>query len=386
MNKRSRMLPRKNIPLLLSSLVVVVLFSAAFPSTQALSVTTFNMLAPVHRSMPGAGAARESERDEWWRPRAEYLAQYVSTEFQHSEVVLLQEWWFHDEFEQVFDYHVSPYFHRVAERRPNRDDGMAVLIRKHGELELVESQPVLTDHERIAQLVYCRHVHDHDRQVAIANVHLSFPYSPHSILNQRRQARQVQKVTCALQQQHSVSTTAESRLEILAGDFNSHSAALAARSVEALQFVNCASATAEQALLNNGGQVNLGITHKQHDGLLVSVDHVFCRMITPQSNNGKDENILRPYGYLDAAGTRVVDCVRGDLELDCPSGLLVSDHRPVTATLEWPTTSEKEKLPSSAALFDGLDFCNSPLDPLEPPSYMGGFNVTAATLIGNLRP
>jgi len=318
---------------------------------------------------------RESERDEWWRPRAEFLAEYVSQELCNSDVILLQEWWFRPEFEEVFDYHVSGRFHRVAERRPGpgREDGMAVLIKKHGELEIVESLPLLTAPQRIAQLVQCRHRQD-DRQVAIANVHLSFPSNPDSVINDRRQACEVQKVARALSLQQKQSK--EPRLEVLGGDFNSNSGGLAARSVENQhKFVNCASAAAEQALSHTGGQVNLGITHKQHDGLFVSVDHIFARMMPPSVKESSD--ILRQYGYLDATGTRVVDCVRGDLELESPSGFVLSDHRPVTATLEWPSPREKR-----LSLFNDVDFCNSPLDPLEPPSYMGGTNITAA-LIGH---
>ncbi len=346
------------------------------PSSLALTVTTFNMLAPVHRSMPGDTSRRESEREDWWRPRAEFLAEYISSKaMSNSDVILLQEWWFSTQFEQILDYHTGRKFQRIAERRPghDREDGMAVLVKRDGELEFVDSQPLLTDTNRIAQLVNCRHKDD-GRPVAIANVHLPFPSSPDSIINERRQACQVQKVVRALSRQGQIQM--EPQLQVLGGDFNSNSRGLAARSVEAQHgFVNCASAAAEQALSHTGGQVNLGVTHKQHDGLLVSVDHIFARMIEPptfSNNKQKSENVLRGYGFLDSGGTQVVDCVRGDLELECPSHFLLSDHRPVTATLKWPSRDKQERI---LPLY--RDFCNAPLDPLEPPSYMGGTNMTA---------
>jgi len=34
---------------------------------------------------------RESEREDWWRPRAEGVADYISKKFSSSDVVLLQE-------------------------------------------------------------------------------------------------------------------------------------------------------------------------------------------------------------------------------------------------------------------------------------------------------
>jgi hypothetical protein len=145
-------------------------------------------------------------------------------------------------------------------------------------------------------------------------------------------------------------------------------------------FVNCASCIAEQALSDTGGQVNLGVTHRTHRGEEVSVDHIFARI--SETKNDASHKL----GYLDSWGTRVVDCCRGDLELEgCsfPSKEecvldIISDHRPVTATLEWPSpTSITAKAALTAAKFN-MEYCNFPLDPLEPPSYMGN----NATLIG----
>jgi endonuclease/exonuclease/phosphatase family metal-dependent hydrolase len=322
-----------------------------------------------------ASNRRESERDEWWRPRAEFMAQYVSEELVKSDVVLLQEWWFRPEFQQVFDYHASPYFKRVAERRPGREDGMAVLIKKKGSLEFLESQPILTAPQRIAQLVNCRDTNGRD--VSIANVHLSFPSSPDPFINEQRQTNEVQKLLRGLSKFSSASTN---RLQVLGGDFNSDSGGLAALTMEKHHgFVNCASCMAEQALSHTGGQVNLGVTHRTHRGEEVSVDHIFARM------SDSEVDASHKLGYLDSVGTRVVDCCRGDLELEgCSFPLreecfldIISDHRPVTATIEWPSPSMTAQARSTAASFH-REYCNFPLDPLEPPSYMGN----NATLIG----
>jgi len=43
------------------------------------TITTFNMLAAVHRSMD-INNTRESERREWWQPRAESIAQFIANE------------------------------------------------------------------------------------------------------------------------------------------------------------------------------------------------------------------------------------------------------------------------------------------------------------------
>jgi endonuclease/exonuclease/phosphatase family metal-dependent hydrolase len=322
-----------------------------------------------------ASNRRESEKDEWWRPRAEFTAQYVAEELRKSDVILLQEWWLRPEFEHIFDYHTSPYFTRVAERRPGREDGMAVLIKKEGSLELLESLPIITAPQRIAQLVHCRD--KENRYIAIANVHLSFPSSSDMLANECRQMDEVQKVVRGFTQFSS-----SNRLDVLGGDFNSNSGGLAASTMETRHgFVNCASCIAEQALSHMGGQVNLGITHRTHRGEEVSVDHIFARI-----SDGHDDASHR-LGYLDSLGTRVVDCCRGDFPLDgCsfPSKEecsldIISDHRPVTATLEWPSpTSISARALATAASFN-MDCCNFPLDPLEPPSYMG-LNATSISL------
>jgi hypothetical protein len=45
--------------------------------SNSFTITTFNILAPVHRSM-GHSNQRESEREDWWLPRAEAVAKYIS--------------------------------------------------------------------------------------------------------------------------------------------------------------------------------------------------------------------------------------------------------------------------------------------------------------------
>ena len=102
-----------------------LLLSVWVSMTDALAITTFNILAPVHRSMPNQPDPdlnlRESERQEWWRPRAEGVAQYIAEKFASSDVILLQEWWFDDSFTRIFDEAISDAFERVAERRPGND-------------------------------------------------------------------------------------------------------------------------------------------------------------------------------------------------------------------------------------------------------------------------
>ncbi|KAL3788553.1 hypothetical protein ACHAW5_009399 [Stephanodiscus triporus] len=362
----------------------------------ALTITTFNILAPVHRSMNSLNH-RESERDDWWRPRAMGVADYISRRFADSDVVLLQEWWFDDEFAAIFDSVVGDAFVRVAERRPGpgRDDGMCCLVRKTGKLELVTSTSVSTGPQRIAQIVHCRErrrsgssdCDEPPRDVFVANAHLSYPGDPDPNVNGRRQANEATIILDALARARDgwggEDGTNDCWLEAICGDFNSDSTGAAATVVESRGFVNGASAAAEQALAGGvGGRVNVGVTHRDHLGNRVSVDHVFLRS-ADRRGGGRGGNasfrdddgasVPSPspppsaaalaLGFLDARGTRILGVRRGDIHLD--GRAVLSDHRPVTARIAWPgrTDGSKGREVLSSDIYINATM---PLDPLEP--------------------
>lgn len=353
---------------------VLLQVSINMSCADALSVTTFNMLAAVHRSMPSPGAPdedwRESDRVEWWMPRAKLLAKFVAEELSSSDVVLLQEWWNRPEFEDVFDGYTGHIFERVSEQRPGlvrggmkREDGMAVLIKRTGRLDLVKSSRICTGPQRIAQIIQCREKRGDKRNVIIGNAHLSFPGGPCSIKDERKQAYEVHKVARAVAREgrrlqdlcpptlegsgsnRDVLTecAAGSHLQLIAGDFNSNSCSLAATSLERppYRFVNCMSASAQQSLAASiGGRVNLGVTHRNHLGETVSVDHILARLVHHDDvSRGSSEALLR-MGYFDGIGTRLLGCRKRKICLEGES--ILSDHRPVTASFEWPSGTRKK--------------------------------------------
>jgi hypothetical protein len=55
-----------------------LLHQAAFTCT-ALTITTFNILSPIHKSVDASH--RESEREDLWRPRMEGVAGYIADTF-----------------------------------------------------------------------------------------------------------------------------------------------------------------------------------------------------------------------------------------------------------------------------------------------------------------
>lgn len=319
-----------------------------------------------------------------------------------SDIILLQEWWFDDKFADLFDSHLQDQFYRVAERRPGprensmykylqqdhdhdiiRDDGMCCLVSKHGKLDLVSSSKVLTGPERIAQIVHCKE-RDNDggavRDIFIANTHLSFPKDADQVKNDRRQAYEINLIQRALSKISSSTSSNTELLEVICGDFNSEPNGLASAQLESRDFVNCASAKGEQT----------GVTHVAHTGQEMSVDRIFLRLprseqvkllertanldlVEPSSEtdtnseNTSRRRTLLSFGYqdplslgcIDTAGTQIINIKSADIKIK-GRGVL-SDHKPVTATLRWPKFRAVGKLSEPY-----VNFSNStmPLDPL----------------------
>lgn len=356
------------------SLLVFLLILA--PSVKALiSITTFNLLAAVHHSiMPPTLSSdytdfRESDNPHWWKPRAKKVAQYIATELSTSDIVLLQEWWTRPEYEQLISNYTSHLFGRVAHVRPGlvnggqkREDGLAVLINKNSRFQLVSARQITTVRGRIAQIIHCREVNA-GRSIILGNVHLSFPSSPQC---ERQQAYEVLLVARAVAREgrhHAFYGDDGSHLQVIAGDFNSHSQQLASRLLEKRSFCNCMGAKALQSRAYGGGQVDLGVTHRTHLGEDVSVDHVFCKVVQ-KNNHRKKAKVtggLLSLGYLDS-GAQVVDCTKKEFCLKSPGK--ISDHRPVTALIDWDGTKTQEQDSTSS---NKWIFNTTKLHPLQSP-------------------
>eukprot|EP00977_Amphora_coffeiformis_P019265 scaffold7101_cov153-Amphora_coffeaeformis.AAC.10 len=366
----SKAVPRSNSRLLALVGVVAGVMTTwphllLLPNADGLSITTFNMLAAVHRSVPnliGAetpyvepGDFRESDCESWWRPRAKNIAMYIAEELSSSDVILLQEWWTRPDFVELFDEYTGHLFGRVSHRRPGlvkgkpREDGMAVLVNKKSRLEMVDSNRIVTAPGRIAQIVHFREKNA-GRSLFVGNAHLSFPGGQDPVKNERRQAYEVHLVARALARtglENSFYGDDGSHLEILAGDFNSNSRALASCILERhpYHFANCMSAKAFQSMASSvGGEIDLGVTHRTHLGQEVSVDHLFARIVRSNGNPGMTNGLLK-LGYLDSTGAQVVDCQKKHISFE--NELLLSDHRPVTARLDWDRKSLDLKLPNT---------------------------------------
>ena len=340
--------------------VLFVLCEKRGGGVDGLSISTFNLLAPIHRTYCQETKERESEREEWWVPRCTALAHHIGTDevLKTSDIVLLQEWWFHPKFVSLFTNLLQHQFDIYTEYRhyPTREDGMAILVNKHGSLQAIQSHVIPTGPTRIGQLLECIEKESNTqkrRKVHVANVHLSFPSHSDARINERRQAYEMHLIVRAMKQCLSPTSTSEEEdvLEIIGGDFNSNSQGLAAQILEQkYQFINAASASAIQSYTSgSGGQVQLGITHQTHCGTHVSVDHIFCK--SPQTRKQKQNLFGTQWGYLDSKGTCITRCQRGSTywfqnttntttKTDNTTMMMISDHLPVTVDIHWPIQSK----------------------------------------------
>ena len=133
-------------------------------------------------------------------------------------------------------------------------------------------------------------------------------------------------------------------------------------------------------LSNIGGEVNIGVTHCNHLGQRVSVDHIFLRLRSVVAKEEKDGNDIQKkksssrrrinsnnrsaalaLGFLDTKGTRILNVRRGNIHLE--GSTVLSDHRPVTAKIAWPRTTVPMKEILSSDIYMNVTM---PLDPLEP--------------------
>jgi hypothetical protein len=118
-----------------------------------------------------------------------------------------------------------------------------------------------------------------------------------------------------------------------------------------------------------GGPVNIGVTHCNHLGERVSVDHIFLRLNKIQQSTlqlptpAVDRCAALAMGYLDTKGSRIVNVQKEDIVIEGKH--VLSDHRPVTVSIDWPRIQHDNM--SNTTMDSNLYFnVSMPLDPLEP--------------------
>lgn len=252
-----------------------------------LVVLTYNILCPVYKRLSGsgehAGLRRESESVPLWRRRMKQVIGEISECRPTPHIICLQEFWFNPDCIEMFrDAFGTAYTFSLA-RRPGKEDGLATLVRKHstriGSPHLVKEFSLLPKSDRVALLVAikCMPPSEKDataagapaRELVVVNTHLTFPHGKLLERLRLKQARAISRIV-----QHYAAAECGSGCDIVVlGDFNGEPSGRVCSHMRHAGYTSC--------LAKVWGAKAAPVTHRNHLGDSVFVDHVFLRRYVP---------------------------------------------------------------------------------------------------------
>lgn len=278
-------------------------------SHSTLHLLTFNLLAPPYKRL-NTPQEREAFYPDLYTPRLNALLSLLLSLTPSPDVICLQEVWFHPAFQQLFMTRLSPHFHIFLAQRPDKPDGLALLVRRHSPAFHSHQHPKhvatvrLAASDRVALAV--RLTLQCGRKILVVNTHLTFP---HCRELRRLRGTQAEKLL-ELVDKEALGTDV-----LLMGDFNGEPDSGVCKRILAAGFRNC-----WQQVKPAKDEVK---THHNHKGEVVFVDHVFLKRRTRRD--------LHKYKPLTPTKVRLYP--EEDSLSRWPSTWTISDHRPVGITL-----------------------------------------------------
>ncbi|CAI5741622.1 unnamed protein product [Hyaloperonospora brassicae] len=192
------------------------------PPPRALSLMTFNLLAPCYFRH---GGRLESDDETAFLSRAQAAIQAIQRE--QCDVVCLQEFWFQRAYQRAFRsaFDATHYLH-TAQRPNDKEDGLAVLVDKRKfELHYVENVDLVGEAgDRVALLLHVAtkwnraSVQLPQRSFLVVNSHLTFP---HSHLYASLRLNQIDRVLAAVRKYIARQALHDVPV-LLCGDFNDY--------------------------------------------------------------------------------------------------------------------------------------------------------------------
>lgn len=353
-------------------------FRSEYDPRLQFNVVTFNLLAPVYKrlqilNLETGNRKRESQNPELWRARAHKTLQFFRDEvFPHTEILGLQEFWTDPQYRCIYDddFNRFGYDVHVLQRTGSKLDAVVLAIKRDvfavmGTLDVILCE--LSD--RVALVLWLKHKTS-GKDFIVANTHLSFP---HSALDKINQLRQMNKLTNAMEE-FARSNNIHSATRMIMGDFNVEYTSRVCEHLRSLGYISCfevssplnprqpghsmdeptsatSSPTSRATTTATAKKRTLRfVSHRNHRNEELGVDHIFVRAESApgfQGNQTTDSpppatpptpEALPPSNDLQIAAARVfVDNSRVlPLKVPCTdweNNFLVSDHRPVGATL-----------------------------------------------------
>lgn len=350
-------------------------FRSEYDPRLQFNVVTFNLLAPVYKrlqilNLETGNRKRESQNPELWRARAHKTLQFFRDEvFPHTEILGLQEFWTDPQYRCIYDddFNRFGYDVHVLQRTGSKLDAVVLAIKRDvfavmGTLDVILCE--LSD--RVALVLWLKHKAS-GKDFIVANTHLSFP---HSALDKINQLRQMNKLTNAMEE-FARSNNIHSATRMIMGDFNVEYTSRVCEHLRSLGYISCfevssplnprqpghsmdepssvTSSPTSRTTTSTKKRTLRFVSHRNHRNEELGVDHIFVRAESApgfQGNQTSDSippttptpETLPPSNDLQIAAARVfVDNSRVlPLKVPCTdweNNFLVSDHRPVGATL-----------------------------------------------------
>eukprot|EP00218_Dolichomastix_sp_CCMP3274_P009239 CAMPEP_0170144334 /NCGR_PEP_ID=MMETSP0033_2-20121228/13423_1 /TAXON_ID=195969 /ORGANISM="Dolichomastix tenuilepis, Strain CCMP3274" /LENGTH=431 /DNA_ID=CAMNT_0010380827 /DNA_START=99 /DNA_END=1394 /DNA_ORIENTATION=- len=239
-------------------------------------ITTWNILCPAYKR-DGGEDRRESMRDELWKTRNEGIIQELLAT--NSDVIFLQEYWHASEdLRAMYEGGLGElYDMRGTPRTNGRGDGLLTAVRKQT-LDVVESLPILFHDcgDRVGQLLRVRSQAEPSQEMLLIHTHLLFPHTSSSTLIRLREAFKLLEFVDAYKSTRRIRPLPI----VLAGDLNG------TRHGRVCQFL--ASQGFRSALEQARAEDALNfISHRNHHGELVGVDHIFVQNPSCQVSEGE---------------------------------------------------------------------------------------------------
>lgn len=358
-------------------------YKADYNPAVQINIISFNMLAPVYKrlqilNLETGNRKRESQNPQLWRARAKNALQFFRKEiFPFADILGIQEFWTDPQYFGIFydDFQKFGFELRILQRTGSKLDALVFAVKKDV-FEVVNSLNVVlcTLSDRVALVLWLRHKVT-GKSFIVANTHLSFP---HSTQDKISQLHQMASLTNAMDEFARTNHIEKEATSMIMGDFNVEYTSRVCEHLRSLGYISCfevssplnprlSSHSMEDALPRpKRKRVLRFVSHLNHRNEALGVDHIFVRAAKDHSdiqkeeglNNNSLQTIQTPMesgsnaptsansstetnsarNHSDVAGSRVfVDNSRVlPMKVPCTeweSDFLVSDHRPVGATL-----------------------------------------------------
>ncbi|KAH7299390.1 hypothetical protein KP509_24G009100 [Ceratopteris richardii] len=302
--------------------------TAALPSLPSsctepsLSITTFNILAPIYKRIGPDENCRESDyHDAWYKRNLDIIRMLLSND---SSIICLQELWLENEelvhlYEDSLNRHGYDVF--TLRRTSGRGDGLLTAIKRDRFSVLTCKDLRFNDFgDRVAQILHLRvkvpffrRNQIAEQQMLLVNTHLLFPHNSSFCLIRLWQVYKIIECLEKFMVEHGLTPVPV----ILCGDWNGSKRGHVYKFLRSQGFVSCY----DSAHRYKDEDAHRWISHRNHRGNVCGVDFIWLRnpgkTHQPLSLSWKEAVLGIIMAKLCEAGESAKEIYRQVLEMGC---------------------------------------------------------------------